>query len=188
LGIIDAPRPIEGQRLETDQPQGAPIGRIMGYRESSSHTPVERAFAQVGIPLWKSGISAKIPEADNRMKKVISKYLNERATELLDSDAWKNSDNETRLKLLRAQIITPAKNDALLELKYSLNPDDRRMEIMYDISKRSGGYSDKQVREALEDIEFDGDITDLDENQLDFLRYTLEENKRDMLLNIKYAV
>ena len=186
-GIIDAPRPVEAQTIETDQPQGAPIGRIMGYRESSAHTPVERAFNQVGLPLWKSNITANIPEATNRMKKVISKYLNAEAARVMETDTWKTGDNDTRLKMIRKIIIANAKESAMLELQYSINPEDRRMGMMYDISKRSGGYSDTEIRQALDEMDLKQDVTDLDENQLDFLKYTLDSNKRTEQLNIKYA-
>ena len=187
-GMIDAPRPDEAQTIETDQRQGAPIGRIMGYRESASHTPVERAFNQVGLPLWKSNITANIPEATNRMKKVISKYLNAEAARVMETATWKEGDNDTRLKMIRKTIIPKAKESAMLELQYSINPDDRRMGMMYDISKRSGGYSDKEIRQALDEMDLKQDVTDLDENQLDFLKYTLDSNKKTKQLDIKYAM
>jgi len=187
FGAIDAPRPVEAQRLETEVQQGAPIGRIFGYRESASHTPVERAFAMVGLPLWKSNISAKIPEANNRMKAVITKYLNEEAAKMLDSPTWKEANNTMRLKLLRGVILTRAKEAAMLELKYSIDPENRRMGMMYDLTKRNGGYSDKEIRDALQEMGVEGDVTDLDENQLNFLKYELDTNKRRQRLEVKYA-
>jgi len=33
----------------------------------------------------------------------------------------------------------------------------------------------------------EGDVTDLDENQLNFLRYELDTNKKEQQLQVKYA-
>jgi hypothetical protein len=121
------------------------------------------------------------------MKKVITKYLNDEAAKMLDSPTWKEADNAMRLKLLRGVILSRAKESAMLELKYSIDPENRRMGIMYDLTKRNGGYSDKEIREALQDMGIEGDVTDLDENQLNFLRYELDTNKKEQQLQVKYA-
>ena len=75
----------------------------------------------------------------------------------------------------------------MLELKYSIDPENRRMGMMYDLTKRNGGYSDKEIRDALQEMGVEGDVTDLDENQLNFLKYELDTNKRRQRLEVKYA-
>ena len=51
----------------------------------------------------------------------------------------------------------------------SINPEDSRTLNLYKLSRKGSGVSKDEVEEALNKLNIDKKITDLDENQLNFL-------------------
>jgi hypothetical protein len=60
---------------------------------------------------------------------------------------------------------------------------DRRMEIMYDISKRGGSVSKQELSQGMEALGMTGEVEDLSNEALELLYFYLkDENNRKKLL------
>ena len=152
----------------TDTPAMAPIGRIFGYREVPGQTSIQRMFNEVGKPQWRTNIKSFIPEIQNDINKYVVTFLEFNAERTINSSAWKNANTETRTAML-TDVLRRAKDTTMDILENSIDPNDTKTLKLYNLSKKSSGVSKVDVEKALVKLNLDIKLTDLDENQLDFL-------------------
>ncbi len=162
----------------TDTPAMAPIGRIFGYREVPGQTSIQRMFNEIGKPQWRTGIKSFIPEVRNDINKYIITFLEFEAEKAINGPVWKNSNTEERTVLLNG-VIAKAKKSTIDILERSIDPNDKKTLKLYNLSKGRAGINKTEVEKALKDLNLDMDITDLDENQLDFLINYMEAMRED---------
>ncbi len=163
----------------TDQPQLTPIGRIFGYREVAGQSSIQRMFNEIGKPQWRTEIKSFIPETQNDINKYVFNFLEANAEKAISTSAWKNGDIESRTAIL-GDVIKRSKELVVSVLENSINPDDKRTNKLFNLSKKGSGVSQVDVSKALKKLDLDLEITDLDENQLDFLIAYLELKDEDI--------
>jgi hypothetical protein len=146
----------------------APIGRIFGYREVPAQTSIQRMFNEVGMPQWRTDIKSFIPEIQNDINKYIVSTLEFNADRVIKSPQWKNGDTKSRTEMLRL-TLTRSNKETVELFENSINPEDSRTLNLYKLSRKGSGVSKDDVEEALNKLNIDKKITDLDENQLNFL-------------------
>jgi len=168
--------PVEKQTALTDTPAMMPIGRIFGYREVPGQTSIQRMFNEIGRPQWRTDIKSFIPEVQNNINGHIFKFLELNASQVIDSDAWRNGTEKTR-KTILSDVLKRSKEDVVDILERSIDRNDERTLSLYKLSKKGSGISKEDVEKALVSLDIDLEITDLDKNQLDFLVNYLELSK-----------
>jgi len=151
----------------------AGIGRIFGYREVPAQTSIQRMFNEVGMPQWRTNIKSFIPEVQNDINKYIVSTLEFNADRVIKSPEWKNGNTKSRTEMLRLTLSRSNKETVEI-LENSIAPEDSRTLNLYKLSKKGSGVSKDDVEEALRKLNIDKEITDLDENQLNFLIDYLE--------------
>ena len=162
----------------SNRPNPVAIGRIFGYRAVPAQTSIETMFNEAGLPDWRTNLKADIPEANNRVNRIIFKFLEVNAANVIDTPKWKESDSKTKVKVIRKMIST-AKEQALDVLKGTNVDEDERIALLYDISKRNSGITDKDINEALIKFGYEGDVTDLPLRQLRYIVDYLDMQKRE---------
>jgi len=167
--------PVEKQSALTDTPAMAPIGRIFGYREVPGQTSIQRMFNEIGKPQWRTNIKSFIPETQNDINGHIFKFLEFNAETAMQSDSWKNGTEKTKKNIL-SSVLSESKKDVKAALERSFDPSDTRTLKMFQMSNES---TKDEVAKALVDLKIDKEITDLDENQLDFLIIYLGIGKKE---------
>ena len=167
--------PVEKQSALTDTPAMAPIGRIFGYREVPGQTSIQRMFNEIGKPQWRTNIKSFIPETQNDINGHIFKFLEFNAETAMQSDSWKNGTEKTKKNIL-SSVLSESKKDVKAALERSFDPSDTRTLKMFQMSNDS---TKDEVAKALVDLKIDKEITDLDENQLDFLIIYLGLGKKE---------
>ena len=174
--------PQEKKRALSDAPGKAPIGRLFGFREKDAPSTINRMFNEIGLPEWKSNIKADIAVADNRMNEIIVNYLDYYAETVVNSPKWKEGTDEQR-RYLVSRVLSISKKQAMKTLQLHGRTGDRRMEIMYDISKRGGSVSKQELSQGMEALGMTGEVEDLSNEALELLYFYLkDENNRKKLL------
>jgi len=168
----------------TKDPAMAPIGRIFGYREVPGQTSIQRMFNEIGKPQWRTDIKSFIPEVRNDINKYIVNILENEAEKTINSLGWKNGDTMIRTKML-SDVLSRSKTTTMDILKDSSDPTDTRTLKFYELTNGTRGISKNDVDKALVSLKIDKEITELDENQLDFLITYLELKKDDEKQRIK---
>jgi len=166
-------RPLESRD------RGVAIGRIFGYRDSPAPQAIDKMYADIGRPKWKTDIKSVIPEANNTVNRVITKYLEAEANKVVYSEQWKSRSLEEK-KSDVTLATSRAKKRAMAELYRSGNPTDKRHREMFKISRRGTGVTMSDMEEALEEIGIDEKVEDLSYDQLRLLRRFLKMEKRDL--------
>ena len=177
LGAFD--KPVEKRTALTDEASMPSIGRIFGYREVPGQTSIQRMFNEIGRPQWRTDIKSFIPEVQNNINGHIFKFLELNASQVIDSDAWRNGTEKTR-KAILSDVLKRSKEDVVDILERSIDRNDERTLSLYKLSKKGSGISKEDVEKALVSLDIDLEITDLDKNQLDFLVNYLELSKEGM--------
>ena len=157
----------------------APIGKIFGYREVPGQTSIQRMFNEIGKPQWRTNIKSFIPEVQNDINKYIVMFLEANAETAINSDAWKNGDTKSRTKML-TDVLKRSKETTLDILENSIDPKDRKTFKLYELSKRGGGISKKEIEKTLRELDIEVELADLDANQIDFLETYLSMKKEDL--------
>ena len=163
----------------TDDPAMAPIGRIFGYREVPGQTSIQRMFNEVGKPQWRTNIKSFIPEVQNDINKYVVTFLEANAERTINSPAWRDGNTETRTAMLN-DVLKRSKDTTMDILENSIDPEDTRTLKLYNLSKRGSGVSKVDVEKALIDLDLGMEVTDLDENQLDFLVLYIQMTREDI--------
>jgi len=174
---------VDNEDLEKQRPlesggRPSPIGRIFGYRSVPAPQATDKMFNDIGRPKWKTGIKATIPEANNTLNRVISKYIEEAASIVVYKDSWKTASLIVKKKMV-SDALSLAKRKAMRELYKSANPTDKRHRLMIDISKRSNNVSYDEIKIALEEIGIDSPVEELNYEELKLLRNFLKLEKRE---------
>jgi len=167
--------------------RGVPIGRIFGYRAEAAPNAVTRMFADMGRPNWKAGIKSAVPEADNRINSVITKYLDEYAERILDDPKWKDMSQEVKRSTYTKRVLAPSKKRALRELYRTGNTDDRRYRLIYKLSKRGSDVKMLDMERALKELGIDKEVADLSYRELITLRSFLRKEARDAKREVRRA-
>ena len=164
-----------------------PIGRIFGYREVLPSTTIQKLFNDIGKPQWKTDIKSKSPEAVNVFNTYVRPRIELYADFIIDSGQWDG------LSLIDKQdavngILAKAKSEAQESLKRSINPEDKKTQLIFSV-KKIGRKVDLQ--KALDYFKIsEKDMWTLDVNQLllveDFIENSVnnrERQKEDLGLN-----
>ena len=162
----------------------APIGRIFGYREVPGQTSIQRMFNEIGKPQWRTNIKSFIPEVQNDINKYIVMFLENNAEKAINSEAWKNGDTKSRTKML-TDVLSRSKETTLDILENSIDPNDRKTFKLYELSKRGGGISKKELEKTLKELNIGVELVDLDANQIDFLETYLSMKKEDLKRDVE---
>ena len=177
--MTDAPsreRPLESR------PRAAAIGRIFGYRDSPAPQAIDKMYADIGRPKWKTEIKSAVPEANNTINRVITKYLELEADKAVYDPEWKNKSIKEK-KAAVSLATRRAKKRALSELYRKGNPTDKRHRLMFKISGRGTGVSMADMEQALEELGIDKKVEELSYKQLKILRRFLRMEKRQLKLS-----
>ena len=140
--------------------------KAIGLREEPVLSTAQRMMNQISKPYWKAGQTIKnmFPEVNNVMTKMISFHLEWHAEEWYEQDAWQKGTNEQRELIWKEKVVKPAKKAVELQLAASLDPNDQRLQILYDISKKKSearlstilneyeNYSGRKGRRKLTDL------------------------------------
>jgi hypothetical protein len=178
LGFDMTEAPSKERPLES-RDRGVAIGRIFGYRDSPAPQAIDKMFADIGKPKWKTEVKSAVPEANNTLNRVITKYLEAEAAKVVYGDKWKNASLDQKISDQKL-AVSRAKKRALAELYRSGNPTDKRHREMFKISRRGSGVTMTDMEEALEEIGIDKKVEDLSYDQLRLLRRFLKMEKRDL--------
>jgi hypothetical protein len=162
----------------------APIGKIFGYREVPGQTSIQRMFNEIGKPQWRTNIKSFIPEVQNDINKYIVMFLENNAEKAINSEAWKNGDTKSRTKML-TDVLSRSKETTLDILENSIDPNDRKTFKLYELSKRGGGISKKELEKTLKELNIGVELVDLDANQIDFLETYLSMKKEDLKRDVE---
>jgi hypothetical protein len=178
LGLDMTEAPSKQRPLES-RDRGVAIGRIFGYRDSPAPQAIDKMFADIGKPKWKTDIKSAVPEANNTLNRVITKYLEAEAAKVVYGDKWKNSSLDQKISDQKL-AVSRAKKRALAELYRSGNPTDKLHREMFKLSRRGSGVSMADMEEALEEIGIDKKVEDLSYDQLRLLRRFLKMEKLEL--------
>lgn len=182
VGLDVGGEAITKQRALEERERSSPIGRLFGYRESPAPNSLDKIFADIGMPEWKTNIKANIPEANNAMNRIITKHLEYEAEKAVDKPNWDTLPQKTKKKLL-SNLISRARKRAMREL-FRGSQDDKRHALMYDISKRSSNVQLQDIEVALEELGIDKKPTELSMRELrllkNFFRIQKRKEKRDV--------
>jgi hypothetical protein len=77
-------------------------------------------------------------------------------------------------------VLKRSKDTTMDILENSIDPEDTRTLKLYNLSKRGSGVSKVDVEKALIDLDLGMEVTDLDENQLDFLVLYIQMTREDI--------
>ena len=160
----------------SDEPQGAPIGRIFGYREVLPQSTIQTLFNEVGRPQWKTDIRSDVPEAANAFNEFVFPVLEMYADGLVESNRWQQLSSADKEKQLSA-ILQVAKKDTKEVLMASYNTDDNKVGLIYTITNRN--INKKEMRDTLEIFGTnEKELWQLDLPQLQLIDFYLS-NKRE---------
>ena len=84
-------------------------------------------------------------------------------------------------------VLKRSKDTTMDILENSINPEDTKTLKLYNLSKRGSGVSKVDVEKALIKLDLDMEITDLDENQLDFLVLYIQMTREDVENAVKMS-
>lgn len=95
--------PLQALTKPGDQREANPLRRITsGTREEQPLTNADRMLNMVNLPLWTQQERTGIPEWDALVNREITPMLEARATRLINSPLWKNSNQRTRQRQVSA--------------------------------------------------------------------------------------
>ena len=178
---------VERHRATTDRDAGSAMERVYGVRSVTPGTNIERLFNDVGRPQWKTELRVGNPEAQNIVNEYIFPYLEIRAIELFEGDAWAGMSLKDKEKALE-ELLGYAKDDVrdMLRNQASGTPL-KKAELIYQVTGlRSRGRA--VYNETLADFGVDEDeLGTLDEKQLEMLIWFIGENadmKKDRMDDI----
>ena len=132
LGLDMTEAPSKERPLES-RDRGVAIGRIFGYRDSPAPQAIDKMYADIGRPKWKTDVKSAIPEANNTVNRVITKYLEAEADKAVYDESWKSKSVEEK-KAAVTLATRKAKKRALAELYRSGNPTDKLHREMFKLS------------------------------------------------------
>ena len=119
--------------------------KALGLREEPVLSTAQRMLNQISKPYWKAGQSIKnmFPEVNNIMTKMMSYHLETEAEKWYNSEAWqkgnplsKDSLTVQRQLIWKDKVVKPAKKKVEVELAASFDPENKRLQILYEISKK----------------------------------------------------
>jgi len=118
--------------------------KALGLREEPVLSTAQRMLNQISKPYWKAGQTIKnmFPEVNNIMTKMMSFHLENEAEKWYNSEAWqkgnplsKDSLTVQRQLIWKNKVVKPAKKKVEVELAASFDPENKRLQILYEISK-----------------------------------------------------
>lgn len=158
----------EARKSITDQaPLGVPLAKILGYRQANVPTALGKAMNEAGIPNWQTGLKSNIAKAKNDMAGVIRPIIEVNINERMETEAWLNGSSQVRKAIIDHEIRYAIKKAKDI-LRESIDPDDRRSVLMYELG--SGVYANKKRLEKYKkEIGFTEDIETLELEDLEIL-------------------
>ena len=159
LPILSLDNQTEKFDATSERPLTPQLSKILGVREEVPISSTQRMMNQISKPYFLAGVSVRniFPEINNIMTRNISYHLEWNAEKWINSDAWTKGNpksdsslTEQRQLIWKEKVLAPAKESALLQLKSSLDPNDIKLAILYDISKKG---SEVRLQKILQDYE-----------------------------------
>lgn len=155
-------------------------GKLVGYREVAPHSPMMRVLNLAGKADWKVPVTSGSPEADNMINGMLFPLLNEEAERLLRNEKFRNGTVEARKKYVN-EMISETKRKLRKRLSKTPVAEDRRQMLIYEMTKRGGGNTMREIDSALRELNFEGELEDLTEGQLIVLDEWLSRRDKEML-------
>ena len=171
LGLELSPKKY---KASTDEDARVQVGKLVGYREVPKHSYIERMFNSIGRPNWRTGFYSSSPEADNRLNQVIFKYLEDEAVRVFKTGQFEKQSLNMRVKMV-GEIVKRATELSKRQLKISPLLQDRRMEMMFKISKNRSKWD---VSKYLKAFTRTGDMSDLTIEQLMLLDQLITQDSK----------
>ena len=167
----------------SDEPQGAAIGRIFGYREVLPQSTIQTLFNEVGRPQWQTDIRSDVPEVANAFNEFVFPVLEMYADAIVESGKWQQLSGADKEKQLRT-ILQVAKKATKKSLMASFNTDDNKVGLLYTITNRN--INKKEMRDTLEIFGVDEkELWQLDLPQLQLIDFYLSnQRERDELFKL----
>ena len=141
---------------------------------------VQRLLNLIGVDQWKVNASISkdrkkmIPEAVNEYQRQMYDVLEVWATEKMASESFRNSSvKELRIAIWN-ETVTQFKNEAKLKLITQYDGPQTTLRDQYDMMVK---YKPDVVKEAMEDLEFEGDLGDLSLAEIGLLDAELYNRK-----------
>lgn len=154
----------------------AQTNRIFGYRELPVASTVERMFADIGRPNWKTELRVPDRNAVRIMNEHIFPILEHEAAQLLESSSWREGTLEERQNAVN-RIITGSRSRMMESLRRSYDEPDRKAALIYDIF--NSGLRARSRDRLIESYGVDPEtLWTLTERQLETLVYTIEREGR----------
>ena len=161
--------------LRTENPP-TPIGRILGYREVPRKSAMERMFADLNMPDWRTKIKSYVPKADALMNKTLSQVIEHHAAPVVNSNQWRTG-SLTQREYLYKKIISDSKEYAMSMLESSFDPEERRLALIYDMTKR-GATSEKDLLSFMQELEIDKPVEELSVKELELIKIFADQEKQ----------
>ena len=164
----------EKHRASTKEKARVQAGKLVGYREVPKHSQIERMFNTIGRPNWRTGFYSNVPEADNRLNQVVFKYLEEEANRILKTGNFSKMSLKQRIEVV-GKVVSRARELAKRELRTSPIREDRKLKVMFDISKNK---SKSEVSKYLKAFTSTGEMSDLSLQELLLLKEMIERDRK----------
>jgi len=158
-----------------------PINKVFGLRYSTALSNTEKAFAEAGVPDWKTNIRTSIPEARNDVNRIIQPILEYEFAELRESTKWQTGSPAQRKSYIE-QRINESKKLVKDILGKSFDPEDTRTLMLYKLG--AGEYANQRMlKKYASEFGIEEDLTELEDHQLSlfvgYVEVREEERKRD---------
>tara|TARA_R110000803_G_scaffold152713_1_gene217734 strand:+ start:3789 stop:7328 length:3540 start_codon:yes stop_codon:yes gene_type:complete len=176
----------EKQSALSGEALGAPIGRLVGYREVPPQSTIQQLFNDVGRPQWMTEIRSSVPEAANAFNETVFPVLEMYADQLVESNKWRSLSLKDKVEQLN-KLLGYAKKDSKEFLKNSYDRDDNKVGMIMQITNRS--INKRDLKEALEIFgTTEKELWTLDVPQLELIDYYLsKETERDKRFKVDFT-
>jgi len=147
--------------------------KMLGFREEPVLTTAQRMLNMISKPYWK-GVNKEtksiFPEVNNVMTRIIAPKLEYEAEKHINSRAFVEGTpalfklgydiTKQRQIIWEKQVVAVAFAEARDQLKYSLDPTDERLQLLYEVASKKG---EKKLAKILSTMEGnkDRELTDL---------------------------
>jgi hypothetical protein len=152
------------------EPTKNQFGPLMSARTVEYTTWTQKAMNLIDKPHYQASLYSKSPESDWVINNVIAPILEEKMKTLLTSTNFQEMGTRQKEKAINSRIIA-AQKDARELLTHSNVPTDRGSAALY---KLLSTHSTRTLDNAMEDLNMEGDLSDLSEGQLDLLGFYIQ--------------
>ncbi len=176
-------RPLEEQRYSATRGAVRPQdSKFIAPARSVPVTNLSRLAALTGVREWDEkmvNIGKQFPEGSNRYAELFSRLAEVRAGKLLNSKRWKDADPAYR-EILRDEVLQTSRKVVTQIMESDLGDGDAALARIIAMKKT---YGETKVEGAMRDMGIEGDIGDLDAEQIYLLEDMLKYRKEIIEMN-----